>query len=80
MSATRGCSEIRELPDGYAFRHFPESSTFLTLAEFVALERLCCPFFDFGLEVERDGGPLWFRMTGGEDAKRILRAELGVDI
>lgn len=68
--------EIRELSDGYAFRYSPEPSVFLTLAEFVALERLCCPFFDFGLEVERNRDSVWFRMTGEEDAKSVLRAEL----
>ncbi len=51
---------------------------YLVVAEFIALERLCCPFLDFGLEVERNGGPLWFRMTGGKDAKRVLQANLGL--
>ena len=70
--------EIRELPDGYAFRHSSESSMCLVVAEFIALERLCCPFLDFGFDVERDGGPLWFRMTGGKEAKRVLQANLGL--
>ncbi len=72
--------EIRELPAGYAFRHSPESSVCLAVAEFITLERLCCPFFDFGLEVERNGGPLWLRITGGEDAKWVLRVELGFGV
>jgi hypothetical protein len=33
---------------------------------------------DFGFDVERDGGPLWFRMTGGKDAKRVLQANLSL--
>lgn len=69
--------EVRELEGGYAFRHSAERSVLLALAEFVANERLCCPFFEFGLTVERAGGPVWFRMTGGEEAKRILEAEMG---
>jgi hypothetical protein len=28
----------------------------LALAELVTLERLCCAFFDFKIEVGRDGG------------------------
>jgi len=48
------------------------------MAEFVANERLCCPFFEFGIAVERAGGPVWLRMTGAGDAKRILEAGLGV--
>ena len=57
--------EVRELENGYAFRHSPDRAVLLTIAEFVANERLCCPFFEFGLTVERDGGPVWLRMTGG---------------
>ncbi len=71
--------EVRELDDGYAFRHSPDGDVLLAIAEFVANERLCCPFFEFGLTVERDGGPVWLRMTGGGDAKRVLEAEMGVD-
>jgi len=70
--------EIRELDDGYAFRHSPDEAVLRAIAEFVANERLCCPFFEFGLTVERDGGPVWLRITGEEEAKRILEAEMGV--
>src|SRR5215204_1485332 len=70
--------ELRELEHGYAFRHSPDEIVLLAVAEFVALERLCCPFFDFGIEVGRSGGPVWFRMTGEEQAKIVLEAELGI--
>ena len=69
--------EIREIEGGYAFKHSSEPEVLLALAELVALERLCCPFFEFGIEIEREGGPLWLRMTGSESAKEILRAEIG---
>ena len=70
--------EIRELDDGYAFGHSPDRGVLLAIAEFVANERLCCPFFEFGLTVERDGGPVWLRITGEGEAKRILEAEMGI--
>ena len=70
--------EVRELEDGYAFGHTPDRSVLLAMAEFVANERLCCPFFEFGLTVERDGGPVWLRITGEGEAKRVLEAEMGV--
>ena len=70
--------EVRELEDGYAFGHTPERSVLVAMAEFVANERLCCPFFEFGLTVERDGGPAWLRITGEGEAKRVLEAEMGV--
>ena len=53
------CADVKEaveLEDGYAFRHSPDRAVLVTIAEFVANERLCCPFFEFGLTVERDGG------------------------
>ena len=68
--------EIREIEGGYAFKHSSEPEVLLALAEFVALERLCCPFFDFAIEVGREGGPLWLRMTGSEGTKEVLRAEI----
>lgn len=69
--------EARELEDGYAFRHSPEMGVLLALAEYVSLERLCCPFFDFAIEVGRDGGEVWLRMTGPEGAKGVLEAAMG---
>lgn len=69
--------EARELEDGYAFRHSSEAGVLVALAEYVALERLCCPFFDFAIEVGRDGGEVRLRMTGPEGAKGILEAAMG---
>lgn len=67
--------EVREeLPDGYRWRFPAEPSLLLTLAEFISLERLCCPFFAFDLELEADGGPLWLRLTGREGVKDFLQA------
>jgi len=69
--------EIRELPDGYAFR-LPGSSDWLwKVADFIAKERLCCPFFGFGLELEPEGGALWLRLTGREGVKPFILAEIG---
>lgn len=70
--------EVRELEDGYAFRHSADRDVLFALAEFVANERLCCPFFGFALTVERGGGPVWLRMTGEGEAKSVLEAEMGV--
>ena len=70
--------EVVELEDGYAFRHSSDRAVLLAVAEFVANERLCCPFFEFGITVERDGGPVWLRMRGEGEAKRLLEAETGI--
>lgn len=70
--------EVRELADGYAFRYSLESSTIQDLAEFIAYERLCCPFFDLELVVEREGGPGWLRLRGREGVKEFIRIEFGL--
>lgn len=70
--------DIQEVAEGYALRFPPESSTCLMIAEFITLERLCCPFLSFRLDVEREGGPVWLRLTGREGVKAFLQAELGL--
>lgn len=64
---------IEELPDGYAFELPGEASLYLRIAEWVTLERLCCPFLAFGLDLEHDAGPIRLRLTGAPDVKRLLR-------
>ena len=70
--------ELRELPDGYALRLPAESSTVRDVAEYITLERLCCPFFRFEMEVEKEGGPMWLRLTGREGVKDFTKLELGL--
>jgi hypothetical protein len=72
----RAAEEIRELPDGYAFRLPPDDDTLLKTAEFISLERLCCPFLGFALKVEPEGGPVWLRLTGREGVKAFIREEV----
>jgi len=67
--------EYRELPDGYAFRFPADTVSFQTIAEWVDLERACCPFFAFNLELEREGGPFWLRLTGREGVKPFIQSE-----
>ena len=69
--------EVRELADGYAARLPSDARTLVEVAEFVTYERLCCPFLDFGIRVEREGGPLWLTLTGREGVKEFVREEFG---
>jgi hypothetical protein len=70
--------ELRELPDGYALRLPSESAMVRDVAEYITLERMCCPFFRFEMEVEQEGGPLWLRLTGREGVKEFTKLELGL--
>jgi hypothetical protein len=65
--------EVQELPDGYAFRLPTDPEMLLLVAEDLNMERLCCPFLRFTLEIEPNGGPFWLRFTGGEGVKEFLR-------
>jgi hypothetical protein len=71
-----GVKEMRELSDGYGFRLDADAKTIMGVAEWVTLERLCCPFFNFSLAVE--GDRLWLRLTGPEGVKEFLKAEMGM--
>lgn len=70
-------AEFSERSNGYAVRLPSDEKTILAAAEFIALERLCCPFFDLGMRVEANGGPLWIDVTGPEGIKPFIRAEFG---
>ena len=61
-----------ELADGLAFELAPLEGLFEALTTFIRNERQCCPFFTFGLELP-PSGPVFFRMTGPEGAKQLLR-------
>ena len=73
----RSVQSVRELPNGYRVRLPNESDVLLTAAKFLAFERLCCPFFDFSLEIEREGGAVWLSLTGREGVKPFIMAEIG---
>jgi hypothetical protein len=69
-----GGQERRALEEGYAFRFAPERLDGVT--RFVANERRCCPFLEFGITVAPSGGPVWLRMTGPAGTRAFLEAEL----
>jgi len=71
--------EVQDLPNGFAIRFLNEPGRFMAIAKFIENERLCCPFFNFGLEVEPNNGPLWLRLTGGEGVKEILQTTLFIE-
>ncbi len=44
-----------DLPDGLALSFPADPTLFLQLAEWIGLERRCCPFTEFGLEWKSEG-------------------------
>jgi hypothetical protein len=68
--------EVRELPDGYEFRLAARPNLIMRLAEFISLEKLCCPFLNFVIEVDAENGPVWLRLSGREGVKAFIREEI----
>jgi len=66
------------LPDGYALRFPPGAESLSTLADFAALESLCCPFLRFQIEAEPGQRAVWLRLTGREGTREFLKEEFGL--
>jgi hypothetical protein len=74
--ALRGLRKsVRELPNGYEFQFPSDPKTIAMVAEWAAGERLCCPFFDIQLQMEKEGGPFWMRLTGRRGTKDVIKAD-----
>jgi hypothetical protein len=68
--------DARESADGYAFSYPAEPDVIVKLAEFVSLERRCCPFFDFALEVGAGATHVRLTIGGGPGVKEFLRGQV----
>jgi len=71
--------KIVETAKGYEFQFSPKTVTLAELAEWVAAESKCCPFFDFHIDLEEEGGLLCLRLTGEEGIKAFIRVEFHVE-
>jgi hypothetical protein len=66
---------VRELPDGYAFEFRGDADTFRMVADWLASERLCCPFFDIQIRTAPEGGPITVTLGGRPGTKDFIRLE-----
>jgi hypothetical protein len=69
--------ETHEGEQSLRFRLSENDMDLTTLAEWVRLERRCCPFFTFNIEVAGDG-PTWLTLSGPAGVKEFIRMEIGV--
>lgn len=65
----------RELPDGYALRLDSKAITLSEVAEWMSLERLCCPFFTLQLSASGNEADWLLKLTGPEGVKAFLQTE-----
>jgi hypothetical protein len=70
--------EIVETATGYEFQYSPADVSLAELADWVGAESKCCPFFDFHIDVEREGKLFCLRLTGEEGIKTFIRAEFSM--
>jgi hypothetical protein len=70
--------EIVEIDKGYEFQFLPSTVSLTELADWVAAESKCCPFFDFHIDLDREGTLLCLRLTGEEGIKAFIRSEFQV--
>ncbi len=62
-----------ELADGYSYSLDSAEISEPEVSEWIAMERLCCPFFSF--QVEEADGAARLTMRGPEGVKALLREE-----
>ena len=68
---------MAELPEGFAFELQGDTRTIQLAAEWVARERLCCPFLEINLKLERERGKIWVQLTGRPGTKEFIQAAFG---
>src|SRR5712692_9172209 len=71
-------NETIETEKGYEFQFSPENASVTEVAEWVVAESKCCPFFDFHIDLEKEGKLVCLRLTGSEGVKQFMRSEFGV--
>ncbi len=70
-------AKTRELPAGYAFAYRADASLFQKAAEWIGLERRCCPFLTFELRWSQgDDAAPELLLTGPKGTKDFLAAEM----
>jgi hypothetical protein len=70
--------DIVETEKGYEFQFTPANVSLAELADWVAAEGKCCPFFNFHIDLEHGGNLLCLRLTGEEGIKPFIRGEFQV--
>jgi hypothetical protein len=67
-----GVRAVREVENGWAYEMPSDADTCRAAMEFATLERLCCPFLTFRLEMVPQAGTLTLTLTGPDGTKEVL--------
>jgi len=71
--------EMCQTPNGFKLRFDGSTENWMTIAHIVAKERVCCPFLEFRLLVEKGLGSIWLEVVGSNDAAQFLLTMFGFD-
>jgi hypothetical protein len=66
---------VQEVENGYELMFPNETELIIKIADFIANERLCCPFLKFNLQVVSNDEPVSLSLTGPIGTQEFLRAE-----
>jgi hypothetical protein len=72
-----GLTRIEEVENGYVLDLPGDDETLTQVAAWIALERRCCPFFEFTVAIGGADGPIRVALTGSAEVKQFLATELG---
>lgn len=69
----RTADDVRPRDDGLELGFSdPSPDVIAQLAEFVSLDRLCCPFMGHSLEHEPHDDRIWLKLTGAPDLVEMV--------
>jgi hypothetical protein len=67
---------VQELDGGYSFHLRDSGFTLIEAAEWISLERRCCSFFNFQLEVSGGDDSAVLTLTGPDGVKPFINSAL----
>lgn len=70
--------ETIETDKGYELQYSSTDVSVGEVAEWVVAESKCCSFFDFHIDLEKEGKLVCLRLTGAEGVKQFIRSEFGL--
>jgi hypothetical protein len=76
-AALLAAAHVEPANGGYAVRLPGDDETFRAVAEWILLERRCCPFISFAISFGDVDEPLRVALTGDADVEDVLRTEFG---
>ena len=68
---------IVEVENGFVLHVADEDAMLAIIADWVVLERRCCPFFEFTVSVGGSDPSIRVALTGSPEVKEFLKSELG---